>query len=81
MEAFLYLDARRDVILLAGLGGVGAIVKQIAVSEIESYCRMVGIEDRRRRDEMLYYVGILDDDAVKRHRAAAEKKTIADEDG
>lgn len=64
MEVFLYLDIRRRVQLVAGMGGGGGVVEHLQVSEIEAYCRMRNIKGRSQQRDLLFYIGVLDDAAV-----------------
>lgn len=76
MEAFLFLDGRREV-SIGGMGGV--LVGYLRVSEIEAYVRLNGwADDRRRCRELLYYLSVLDAAAVEHHQARASppKKAI-----
>jgi len=80
MKAFLYLDVRRGVQLVAGMGGGGGIVEHLQVSEIEAYCRMMNIRDRYKQRDLLFYIGVLDDVAVDLGQAALSRKAPRDPD-
>jgi hypothetical protein len=76
MEAFLYLDERRQVTVIVGMGGASAIVQHIPVTEIDAYVRLRGWDrDRMRTRELLHYLGVLDEVAVEYHQAQVARRT------